>query len=347
MKNLIVLAALFGFSCVTFCSAQEGKLQTAEELSAPTQVISYASAFVIGELVPIWSRGYVIAYRERTYAGQTGPNLRVFDRQGKLVSEMRLWIDGASLIHIYNIAASSDGRLGVVGSVVDVAGSDAWIFADISLSNQRPVKIVHVSPFQARALDFAHDGSVWILGAKPAPGELSLRNAPDHFIVEHFSRDGVFEGEYIKRSTIPCKALPGAGGLARVVASDDRIGLFLQGCDYWVELKPNGDLIGTWHWSGKLANGTEQRVTYVALTSDDQLYAYVVQARNGTQATRGLFRLDRSNSDWIPVNIGAVEQAGAPFGPVKGVEGDNLVYYTTNERVVWAKVEKSASETNR
>jgi hypothetical protein len=344
MKNPFIFAALLALSCAAFSSAQDERPQAGEQLSPPSDVVTYRAAFAKGELEPIWSRGYLIAYRDRTLPGQTQPNLRVFDRKGNLVSELRLWIEGASLIHIYDIAASSDGRLGVVGTVVDASGSEAWIFADISLNSQHPMRIVHTSPFGARALDFAPDGSVWLLGARPAPGEPSLRNAPDHFIVEHLSRDGVLEGEYIKRSTIPCKAHPGVGGLVKVLTSDDRIGLFLHGCDYWVELKPNGDLIGEWHWSEKLSDGTksvERLVQTVALTSDNELYAYAQEAV-GHDVKAGLFRLDRSKSDWIPVNTAAIERAGTPFGFVKGAEGDNLVYFSTDDRVVWAKLVKTA-----
>jgi hypothetical protein len=337
MKNSFIFALLLALSHNTFCLAQGERHQTAEQLSPPSDIVSYPMAFVTGELEPIWSRGYLIAYRDRTLPGQTMPNLRVFDRKGNLVNELRLWIDGASLVHIYDVAASSDGRLGVVGTVVDSSGSTAWIFADISLTNERPTRIIHTSPFGARAFDFAPDGSVWLLGARPGPGP-SLKDAPDHFIVEHLSRDGVLEGEYVKRSAIACTGHPGVGGLVKVQASDDRIGLFLQGCNYWVELKPNGELIGQWHWHEKISldgKTIERRVLTAALTSQGELYAYM-QETNGKDATGGLFRLDRSKNDWIPMNTAAMDQAGAP-GIVQGADGDDLVFFTAEERVVWAK----------
>jgi hypothetical protein len=196
-----------------------------------------------------------------------------------------------------------------------------------------------------KPLAFASDGSVWLLGASYSSSP-SLRDAPDHFFVKHVGPDGELKGEYLLRSTIPCAAHPAAGGLAKILVSDDRIGLFLYSCDYWVELKPNGDLIGKWHWSRKVPGGSgkpdvERRVEHVVLSHDKEIYA-TIEEQSGYSVTAGLFRLDRTKSDWIPVNTVAIKQVSAPIVSVQGTEGDKLVYISTGGRVAWAKVTANA-----
>jgi len=159
---------------------------------------------------------------------------------------------------------------------------DRWtaFFAAISLSGQRPIRIVHTSRFAARALAFASDGGVWRLGARFG-SSLDLREAPDHFIVKYLGQDDVLKGEYVLRSTISRVGHAAMGGLARVLPSADRIGFFMPRSDYWVELKPNGDRIGKWHWSRKIPgdgdgkNEVARRVLTVALAENGELYAEI------------------------------------------------------------------------
>jgi len=322
-----LIAAIFPFAGL----AQDVSAPVArEQLSSPTEIVSYPSAFVVGEALPKWSQGYLIAYRRDTAPSDTEANLRVFDRKGTLVTQTRLWFQGASLLRVKDIAVSRDGRLGVVGIAIDASGSLAGFLADITLSTEPRAKIIQTSPFEGQSVAYAPDGTIWMLGYQVGPSRLLSNDEPDHFIVEHLASDGVLKGEHLKRSSLHCAENPAAtshGGFPRILTSEDRIGLFLPACDSWVELKPSGDVIGRWQWSN---NNQNREVVTVAMTAGNNVYARVESPQIG------LFRLDKENSDWVPVNTDAARLAGAPFGWLQGSDGDKLVYHT-KARLVWAK----------
>jgi hypothetical protein len=340
VKYLLVSPLAISLFMLAGIAAQEPPLAPASErLTTPPGAVAYDPLinYLPGEMLPVWSEGHLIAYRRESTPSDLTPNLRIFDRSGSLVRNARLWIDGASVLRIYDIAASRDGRVGVVGSAVSQSGELAWFFADISLSGESNAKVVHTSPFEPRSVAFGTDGSVWLLGLQLGP-DRHFRNAPDHFIVEHLNRDGTLEGSYLKRSSIACGTLaPAAGGLAKILASDDRIGLFLRLCDTWVELKPNGDLIGSWKWNpSRWGDNTKDKslgVITAAMTGNDEVYATIISTENGTKI-RGLFRLDRTRNDWVSANIDAARET---VGTVQGSDEDKLVYYNSKGEVVWVR----------
>jgi hypothetical protein len=335
----ILLWVFLGLLMISSCAFQ-GQAQdltqtdTTERLSRPVVAVTYPEAFIVGEAYPKWSAGYLIAYRRDTALSDTEANLRIYDGKGKLVTQTRLWIEGASLLRIKDIAASHDGRLAVVGVAIDASGSFAAFLADISLRGEPRARVVHTSPFEGQSVAFGPDGSFWLVGYVMGTFR-SSKEGPDHFIVQHLGTDDVLKGEYVMRSSLQCAQHP-ASGQPKILTSDDRIGLFLPVCHSWVELKPDGELIGVWRWNETVpaiagSNAGQRRViNQVALMPNNELYARIELPDSQ------LYRFNRKKSDWVPVETDATREADLPFGVLQGSEDDKLVFCAKN-MVVWAK----------
>lgn len=305
----------------------------AQQVSAPIRQVTFEDALQPGTSLPRWEQGYLVSWKQDTSSSDTAENVSLYDRGGAAIGKTRTWVEGASFLRIEDAAARKDGRIAVVGWAVTNSGTLAAFLADVSIA-QGFAKIIQTSPFEGRSVAFGADGTIWVLGAQVGPGR-GKEPAPDHYMVQHFGNDDVLKTQYLLRSDYGCELAEQINGIPRIVASDDRLGLFAPYCHTWVELSPTGELLGQWKWNplSPVRNGNETGVgiTSVALTSTNELYGW--SGRRGLT----LFRFDRQASAWVPLETVAAQSAGAPFSTLFGSDGDALVARTVGKKVGWFK----------
>jgi hypothetical protein len=294
--------------------------------------------------MPKWHNGYLVEWKFDTkYSDEKTANVVVHDRDGKLFGKARIWLEGATFLRITDADAGADGKVVVVGSVISGSGESESYLAEVSFP-AATVHVVETSPFDGRAVTFAPDGTVWVLGLQGGP-KRSVSKAPDHHVIEHFGTDYVLQGQYVLRSEFPCEihpALTGNLGIPQILASADRIGFFAPNCRTWTELSPEGKLLGTWKWSAGPPTSTGHDSTpirVITFTSTNELYARrdsysPMDVPDGAR----LVHFDRTSSTWVPVATSAADQAGLPFLTLmRNVDGDSLVYLAPGKTLVWAK----------
>ncbi len=69
------------------------------ELSAPVRRVAFADA-VPGAVAPKWHEGYLISWRPSTSYSDSGQNIAIYDRDGRILRSARLWFPDASLVWI-------------------------------------------------------------------------------------------------------------------------------------------------------------------------------------------------------------------------------------------------------
>ena len=125
-------------------------------------------------------------------------------------------------------------------------------------------------------------------------------DSQDYRTVRKYSIDGQQNGAYLLRSLFPPGLEPGMDHWQerRITVTSDRVGIQAISGDTsdkreWVELDLSGNLTGRWRLD------TSYRFPGVVLTSDDQAY---VQRNDPATKSRQLLRLNRTKSEWEPVN---------------------------------------------
>jgi len=316
-------------------AAQQAKPSASQErLLEPIAKSSYPDAFVVYQTVPRWSSGHLIRWTEGS-ASDTTENVFVFDRKGKLVGKARIWPPDASSVHIVNAVAGLDGRIAAVGWAVDASGTFAYFLADVSPTTGH-IRVVHTTPFHGRDVAFGSDGTLWLVGYQVVPGDKSSA-APDHDIVQHYGADGTLKDSHVLRSSLQCERFPMGFAVAEpaILASRDRIGVFLRACNKWIELDPAGELVGQWIWP-KMES--VRRMSNVAFTPSGEVYTTV-----SSSAGIWLGHLDKKTSTWAIVNadLPLAKANGAKSVWLMGSDGDKLVYHVGESDLLWSKSSSS------
>jgi len=314
---------------------------SAQQLLPPFRQVVYQGSFR-GKYVwvsPKWHNGYLYAWRHDPPPSDQTENIVVYDRNDKLFGKARILVEDESALRITDVDVSRDGTIAAVGWAITKWDALESYLAVVSMP-AGTVHVIETSPFDGRAVTFAPDGTIWVLGLESGGPDPSVRKAPDHFMVQHFGADGTLKGQYLRRSEFPCgshPALSGNGAMSQISATADRIGIFAPACRMWVELGPDGKLLGHWRWDRPLfgsQDDTWNDILRVTLTPTNDLYA---TTRNSSSDHR-LVRFDRESSTWLPVDISAADAAALPLGPLEGADGDSLVYLSTGKRLVWVKL---------
>ncbi|MEN6602701.1 MAG: hypothetical protein ABFD86_09805 [Bryobacteraceae bacterium] len=188
-------------------------------------------------------------------------------------------------------------------------------------------RIVRTAPFEGMSVAVGPDRSVWVLGLQVGE-ERRILKAPDHAMLQHYGRDGKLIGGSLPWSSFRCGLHPvvdPGNAHAQVRASKDRIGVLLPPCHEWVEFSTNGELTGRWSWRDvPISNGlkSSRMISSVVMTPSNDVFA-----RIGI----GLYRLNREQGTWDPVDLTAATDAGAIFGGLAGHDGESLVYLSQRE----------------
>jgi hypothetical protein len=262
---------------------------------------------------PKWNGAQLVGY-DQNHTG--GPIIYTIDRDGRRVETLFTLQDGA-LIHLYDIAASKDGEIVIVGSALTADKRGASFLARIA-SDRTSQVITRLWPYGAFAVTFAADGSVWTIGMlKDENGGEVARN-----VLRHFDSTG----KMIATRTLQVKGSETAA-TSFLSASKDRIGWFTLGGEY-LEFSLDGWEIGRYEGP----EGAEPRdITGVVLNDDND----VIAGRFGKDKAEFVV-LDRDRHAWTPVEL--PKEYATTWARVIGFDGATLVTYSQSGKLRMFKV---------
>ena len=290
--------------------------------------VPFESLELNNQPIPKYSNGYMLAWRRTIPASDLATNLTLFDRDGRVVRKLRLWIDDATSVTIVDGTVDPGGAIAVVGLAVSRTGQFAGFMGLID--GVGVTKIVQIAPFEGDGVTFASDGSIWVLGHQWSP-DRHRKTAPAHSVLRRFSGSGTVVAEYLKWPEFACGPHPiesANGSTAKILRGPAYVGLLLPACNRWMEISLNGEIKRSVTWTtpeSTLHPGARQVGTPVISNSGEVL------ANNAD----GVLRLDMKTGVWHPVTGVAV-----PVSWFAGVDGDSLVYRSgLGGGFMWAKVQ--------
>ena len=321
----------------------------AERLSLPTSRAYFPALFSTPEPAPAFSGGVMLNWRRNTYSADSRDNLFVRDRQGKLVASYRLFASGASQMKIVDVAASGDGSVAAVGQALSNEGRYSGYLAILSLDTSN-ARIVQLAPFEGRTITYGPDGTLWVLGwqlgADQEVEQRSVSTAPPHSVLHHYTGEGVLISQHLPWPEMECGHHP-AGGIPALTASADRIGVLLPECSTWLELAPDGELLGRWQWQAALGYddvSAQVHLTPPVMTPGNSVYCQIFTSvlidRVRTRVLDRLYTLNRDRSTWEPVDTSIATAPAGKLASLYGIDGESLVFHAIGNEVVWVNVLK-------
>ena len=290
--------------------------------------VPFESLELNNQPIPKYSNGYMLAWRRTIPASDLATNLTLFDRDGRVVRKLRLWIDDATSVTIVDGTVDPGGAIAVVGLAVSRTGQFAGFMGLID--GVGVTKIVQIAPFEGDGVTFASDGSIWVLGHQWSP-DRHRKTAPAHSVLRRFSGSGTVVAEYLKWPEFACGPHPiesANGSTAKILRGPAYVGLLLPACNRWMEISLNGEIKRSVTCTPPESTrhpGARQVGTPVISNSGEVL------ANNAD----GVLRLDMKTGVWHPVTGVAV-----PVSWFAGVDGDSLVYRSgLGGGFMWAKVQ--------
>lgn len=316
----------------------------AQRLSPPIHSGSFREALADGADVPRFSGGLLLSRKGLMDSWDPEDNLILYRRDGTVAARVRVWFPDSSRVWLKDATTSPESDwIAAVGTAQSVRGEFAGFLALIS-SAGAVTKLVRTAPFEGQAVGVGADRSIWVFGYQTAE-DRSLRRAPDHMVLHQYSAGGKLLKQLLPRSSFACGYWHPAvtrDGSPRVLCSGGRILILSPACWEWIELAPDGELVGRYRLDAlPLPEGTGfakpdgiKLLTGAAMTSGGDVYASVsYDGRNH------LFLLPRERGAWVPVQIPRHGSgAPAPFTSLRGSDGDALVYASTDKRLVWSPV---------
>jgi hypothetical protein len=234
---------------------------------------------------PVWKGNSLVVIEN---ASSRAPIVHCYDGSGQEIQQATLEILGASLINVYNgFARSADGYLAVSGSAY--ADNNVGTVFLMLISPVGPQVVIRTSPYAARAVTFAPDGTVWTAG--------EVVNGPeakqDYNIIRRFDRNGNLLGGALPRSTLPGGGLHPSSG-SYIMASKDRIGWYSRVAGQYIEFSLDGKEIARYPHQISSTAGA-------ALCDDNSVWVGVQAKDNQGRMSWAISSLDRNNATWSEV----------------------------------------------
>jgi hypothetical protein len=308
----------------------------AERLTRPIVRQSFPDAFASRHALPKWSGDVLISWRPATTSSDSADNIVVQNRDAKVVLRHRLWFPDATAVRIWDVAASRETTVAVVGHAVDKSGVFVAFVAFLSLQTPQ-VRIVQTSPFEGRYVVWGPNGMLWVLGYRLAETRKLLK-APPHAILHQYDQNGVLLRQTLEWPAIQCGLHP-LLSWAQLAASNDRVGILLPACSTWLEVSATGNLIGRWQATLPPDYAARAQLWTPALTTDNQVYCHVShpdhRSPEGTVTHSGMFRLNRDQKVWEPVDTTETAVAAGQLSWLAGIDNDVFVYRVGAHDMIW------------
>jgi hypothetical protein len=324
MRRTLICSIAIAILLTTLGSGLE-----AQKLSGPLMELQLdASVIHRGKPVPKWENGWFLAHDD----GSTAPaSVTVIDRSGKrLMMDLPIALPGDTSVHISDIAATKEGNIAIAATGNSGAGVGAAFLIWLSPAGQIQ-RVVQTTPFVATKVDFANDGTLWVLGQPIDHSVRSWRELPAHPILRKYDSGGQLLLSTLSTDVFKTNGVHPAVR-ALLVVGTDRVGLYSEPANLWVEISFSGEILG--QWTG-LQSHVDGRSTGVGLMPDGRVFV-TTQARNLATAKEpiGLYQLDKTANTWAPVDT-TLWQHGA--APILGVDQDLVVLH--HNPMSWARIE--------
>jgi hypothetical protein len=244
------------------------------------------------------------------------------------------------------IATAEGGVIASGTAVTDEGGS----FRFLGKTDSSGVLISHleIPKFIGRVCE-ASDGTIWTYGYAATK---ESENDHNYSLVEQYSFEKGLLNSYLSRQLVAVRrfAIAAGGGPngTFLVCSKDRISLYMNQTNEYVEIEPSTQKLQRWKMD--MAPLERARVTGLAATGDGRVYASLYEVDDTTQTkTHGLFELraehGKAGASWVPVagtlnaqHEGEVVPKDA-FYRLWGAEGNDLIIGRQNAaEFSWVKV---------
>lgn len=281
---------------------------------------------------PNWGHSYLARITGETTPGK--PNAELYDREGKLVSEARIWFPDALRITLFDVSPLADGGVVASGQAETKEGI-TWFLAKTNASGA-PVSLLRLQrPVMAGRICQASDDTVWTFER-----DVNKESANDltYPLVQQYSFEAGSLNSYLSRESVALRAhAVAAGGGPNgsfLVCGKHQISLYLNQTNEYIQIDVDTRSLQRWKMDmGPLA---QARVTGFAVTENGRVYAslYEVQPESDRK-TRGLFELraepGKATAKWVVVT-GTLNShregetvAKDTFWRLWGAEGDDLI----------------------
>lgn len=302
---------------------------TGQRFSPATHEAEFAGAFLQGMTPPQWGGPFLLSWRHSTTNVDTGDNLVLYGRDGRIGAKARLGFPDAHTVRINGASGSSrSGQAVFAGQALGDSGYVAGFFALVDAGG-RVTRTVRTAPFEPMAVALGPDDSIWLFGCQTG-WDRQRPTAPPHATVRRYGNDGKLLAEYLPNTEWKCSAWPHpAADLPLLVASADRIGVISNACWDWAEFTAQGEFIARRSLPpipGKTNTG-RSIIAGAAMTSTGLF------ARFGNPGH--LCRLSRGGDAWQIIDVSA---PGRVKPDLLGADGDSLVLCGGRGKVHWANV---------
>ena len=302
----------------------------AGHLSEPYHQVWCPEAFRFTGHQPTWAHGHLAQFTRETTPGK--PNAKVYDKQGKLVSEARIWFPDALQIRLIDAVPSADGGVVASGNAETTEGSTSFL-AKTDVSGA-VVSLLRNRTIAGRVCE-ASDGTIWTFERDMLK---ESANEHDYPLVQQYDFEKGLLHSYLSRKLVALEthAAVGGGGPngSFLVCGKDRILLYLNQTNEYIEIDPSTQSLQRWKMD--MTPLAQAKVTGLDITKNGHVYASLYEVQTDTQRkTHGLFELQRepgkATGKWIALagTLNSHREGEAvpqnTFWRLWGAEGDDLI----------------------
>ncbi len=306
MKRMLASSGLAMFAMVS------GLAQSLPS-PAPVQVSTPANGHEV--VLPKWENGFFASFDAP--GDSLSPLVYVHDRNGKALFDFAVTVPESVDTGITDLAVAPSGQIAVAGGGAVADGRNSGFIAFFGTKGEARF-MVRTSPFLARRIRFANDGSLWALG-----WELSADGAerPVYDMLRQYGPDGKLMRSAMPRSIFRA---PGSSILQQsyLAVFGDSAGVYSHKTNEWIVLSAKtGQIVE--RWTG-LSGEKDMVVRALGVTASGSVFLTCDSGES-----RAIHKLDPSSKSWKPV-------AGMG-GRIIGTSGEQLVLRTQGGDIVWAQ----------
>ena len=268
--------------------------------------------------------------------GETTPgeaNAELFDREGNLISQARIWFPEALRVTLFDVSPIRNGGAVASGHAETTEGSTSFLAkTDASGSS---ISVLRLKTFIPGRVCQASDDTIWVFGRDP---EKESANDLTYPLVRQYSFEKGLLSSYLPRDSVGLRehAMVGGGGPngSFLVCGENQISLYLNQTNEYIRI--NLDTQTLQRWKMDMAPLAHAKVTGFAVTEDGRVYASLYELEPASERkTHGLFELraeqKKETAAWVAVTgtlnshrEGEAVAKGA-FWRLWGAESDDLI----------------------
>lgn len=338
--RIAFLVLFSAVSAATLSAQQTSPLPDAGQLSPPEKTARYAQSVCTGCVAPVWDRGYMLSYQREKNFDRDHPVVMLYDRDGNLVREGRVWAPTSGSVRILAVGAAQKGGILAAASGTMIDGSIQGFLAATDLSGN-PSRSLLTGPFETQHVCEMPDGTIWALGS-----DFGKENENDsaYDILRHYSFEKGLLGSYVSRDSIS-KACAFAER-SRIQCGKNKIFAYLAPSGELVEVDSASDKAT--RWKVDVSPLEDGEVNGFAATEDGRIFVSVryrpkAESAPGATLYELFVRPGTSLASLRPVaGTGAIDEPLLTnrISQLWGAEGNALVVSQTNDWVAlsWVKV---------